>query len=281
MKDVVVGAISGYDWPQISVWANSLCDCGFEGDKIVLTHRVSDRALDILEIMGFQVFRLEPDDVDIKIHGYRFQRASKLLRFASVRYRPTIFSACYRHMIFTDVRDIVFQTNPSFWIEGYLDRRREVIVAQSEGVAYKDEEWNRENLKETFGTEAYNSLKDQVVINCGCMAGESGSMLDLFQKIGEKVEAGHGRIVDQAAANLIIRSDEYREKVLVATADMGYVAQLGTTANHKLHDVLVEESPVFEWGHVFTQNGHPFCMVHQYDRVPGLREEIYAKYWEA
>jgi hypothetical protein len=64
-------------------------------------------------------------------------------------------------------------------------------------------------------------------------------------------------------------------------SEEGWAAQLGTTGPQiagKYGSRLVEKSPTIVYNTVCTSDGTPFAIVHQYDRVPELKELIEKKY---
>ena len=56
----------------------------------------------------------------------------------------------YRYMITTDVRDVIFQWNPSEWLENKLEKD---ILVSTENVLYEHESWGKKNI-----LEGYNGL---------------------------------------------------------------------------------------------------------------------------
>lgn len=275
MKDFVVGAIQGYTWPQISSWVNSLLRCGFDGDKAFICYGYSadDPLIQKVVDLGFTCHLL-PNPSYI-VHMQRWEDLSILLQ-----------QTCENHgyVIHTDVKDVVFQGNPSEWLRNNLRSSGKMICVASEGVKYKDEEWNKNNMLESFGSREYEKIKDSVVLNSGTIAAELPAMEEIAYRIFKLCKGSKSRVPDQAALNVIFYNDVIGEGIfncnlLTATSDSGYVAQLGTIANPSLYPVLVESVPEIRDDKVYTKDGRLFSIIHQYDRVPGLRERVWAKYW--
>jgi hypothetical protein len=67
-----------------------------------------------------------------------------------------------------------------------------------------------------------------------------------------------------------------------ASQSTGWACQAGTVADPTKIDSfrpnLLEPEPVFKDGIVQTYKGEPFCIVHQYDRVPEWKKFIKEKY---
>ena len=59
----------------------------------------------------------------------------------------------------------------------------------------------------------------------------------------------------------------------------GWCAQLGTTGpTSSCLNYIHEPSPIMENGIVKTNEGKPFALVHQYDRIPEWKKIIEEKY---
>jgi hypothetical protein len=80
-------------------------------------------------------------------------------------------------VITTDVRDVVFQNDPSIWLEKNLNNKH--LIFGSECIAYEDEPWGTENLYHTFGPFVHSRFKKNTVYNVGVLAGEGEYMRDL------------------------------------------------------------------------------------------------------
>ena len=71
----------------------------------------------------------------------------------------------YDRVITTDVRDVIFQGNPTEWLDEYQEKP---IIAPSESVMYKDEGWNMKNFISGLGGVSWEYLgKELLVCNVG------------------------------------------------------------------------------------------------------------------
>ena len=191
----------------------------------------------------------------------------------------------YRYIISTDVKDVVFQTNPSKWLEENIGDKK--INVACESIRYKDEEWGSANLFKSFGPLVHDHNKDNLIYNAGTISGDFDTMLDVFLNIymmcnaasGHYIEGGGGP--DQAALNILLNMKPFKDITNFAMSEDGYAAQLGTTGPQiagKYGDKLVEKSPILVDNVVCTSDGKPFSIVHQYDRVPEWKQIIEKKY---
>ena len=84
---------------------------------------------------------------NMMVHVERFYHIYQLLK-----------DNLYRYVITTDVKDVVFQQNPSIWLENNFTDNDDLVFS-SESMKYKDEPWGDQNLRETFGTQIYEDFK--------------------------------------------------------------------------------------------------------------------------
>jgi hypothetical protein len=141
-------------------------------------------------------------------------------------------------------------------------------------------------LLNSFGSEIFEAFKTVLVCNAGVIAGLSEELLDLFLNIyllcnGCEHHTAGGGGPDQAALNIIINSKIYREIILTPNSRMAWAAQLGTTGPQVFglnKEFLTDLVPIMKDGLVCNALGQPYVIVHQYDRVPGWRDQIKSKY---
>ena len=195
------------------------------------------------------------------------------------------FQGQYRYIVSTDVKDVVFQSNPSEWLEKNMGDKK--INVACESIKYKDEDWGNHNLFKSFGPLIHDHNKENPIYNAGTVSGDFDTMLDLFLNIyllcnsatSHYIEGGGGP--DQAALNVLLNMKPYKDITKFSMSEDGWAAQLGTTGPQiagKYSDRLLEKSPILVDNTVCTSNGTPFALVHQYDRVPEWKENIERKY---
>jgi len=274
MRDVIVGFITGYTFDKIKPWVNSLDKCGFTGDKYMVCYDIEAGVMEELASRGYRVVKADLNGTNVV-----------LSRFKDLWHLFTnVIQEEYRYLITTDVKDVVFQTNPSKWLEENLGNKK--INVASESLLYKNEPWGDNNLRLSFGDIIHKSKRENLIVNAGTISGDFKTMLDLALNIyffcgrsQEHVSGGGGP--DQAALNVLLSLSPFKEVTNVAVSESGYAAQLGTTGiqvQSKFHNHLLEPIPTLIDGVVYTSKGIPFSIVHQYDRTPwkNIIEEKYA-----
>jgi hypothetical protein len=286
MRDIVVGCITNYTFDKIAPWVNSLERSGFDGLKVMICYNIGYDVVEELSKRGFTVFGFKRNDAAKRLE-YKPDFNICLERFSHIAYffNKLENKEQYRYVISTDVKDVIFQTNPSTWLEENIGDKK--INVASESLKYKDEPWGDHNLLQSFGPLIHERNRENTIYNAGTIAGEFKHFVDLCDNIflscgGAPANVPGGGGPDQAALNVLLQLKPYKDITNFATSESGYAAQLGTTADPSKIDsftpVLLEPRPVFEDGIVKTSAGVPFSIVHQYDRVPEWRKIIEDKY---
>jgi hypothetical protein len=300
-KDLIIGAASNYSWEDLQYWVNSIRATDFSGDVALVGTNMSKKSIDwllekkvILNLYG--TVTADNDVVSTPSQVPHVERFFYLWNFLN-----TLLASQYRYVITTDTRDVVFQKNPSRWLNRVLGAERDGLVSSSEGLRYKNEPWGDKNLKDTFGSFFHSHLKDEMIQNVGVIAGKfdivKGLMLHIFHmSLNRPIP-----IVDQAVYNMIINTEPWKSRTMFTTNVDGWAIQLGTTYEAVLAgsgelgqavqrtdygSVMQYESnyedqqPRYIDNEIVTQLGEPFVVVHQYDRIPKLKEQIKKLYGE-
>lgn len=281
MKDLVIGAYTNYDWNKIKYWVNSLNQSGFNGHKLMIVMNSDKQTVKKLTESGFTVIAFNENeneyfykDTKIPVHVERFFHIWDVLS----KVKEEI-----RYVITTDVKDVIFQENPSNRLEELLAFQSKYnLVASSESMRYMDEPWGNQNLLETFGPYFHERYKSNLIYNVGVVAGNYEYVRDLCLNIFQMSVNRPIPIVDQAVYNFLLWQKPWSEITLKLDSESGWAAQLGTTMDPKKLDsfkpMLTEPSPVMINDVVKTNGLNPYCIVHQWDRVPALYDTIERKY---
>ena len=284
MNDIVVGCITGYNFDKIKPWVNSLDNCGFEGTKAMICYNIDYDTVDELVKRNYSILAFGKDEENRKLNYPKENFSIVVERFLHLWYLLKRFKGQYKNIITTDVKDVIFQTNPSEWLDKNLGDKQ--INVACESIRYKDENWGTNNLMKSFGTLIHEECNENLIYNAGTISGNFDTMVDFFLNIymlcnGTQhfIEGGGGP--DQAALNVLLNMKSYKDITNFAKSEDGWAAQLGTTGPqiaHQYGDKIVEPNPILEGDMVCTSNGTPFALVHQYDRVPEWKEIIEKKY---
>ncbi|MEU7632695.1 hypothetical protein AB0C34_22325 [Nocardia sp. NPDC049220] len=258
-NDIVIGAVSGYDWAHVEPWARSLVATEFTGVAVVIVYDRDHRGDVVarnLESLGLYAVRMP---LRGSVYNTRFADIADVLR---------TFARSVRFVVVTDVRDVYFQTDPVTWLESNLKRP---FLAVGEAVRYSDEEWNRDNLQRSFPAQT-GRLRSTVVRNVGVLAGRVDMMADLCLAVSLIAESTGRPIADQSAYNLLLDMEPYRSAVQLVASEDGFACPAGTLGDPDkvatLRPFLLEPEPILAAEGVQTAGGKLYPIVHQYDRVP-------------
>ena len=277
MKDLIVGCATNYDWSKLKYWVNSINRSGFEGDKVLILMNCDKDTVQKISDSGFSIIAFNQDtegnlkyESSMMVHVERFFHIYQLLK-----------DNLYRYVITTDVKDVVFQQNPSVWLENNFTDSDDLIFS-SESMKYKDEPWGNQNLLETFGPQIYEDFKNHTIFNVGVLAGRGYAMRDLMMNIFASCMHRPIKICDQSTFNFLISQHPYLKTSKYTKSEDGWACQLGTTADpskiEQFRPFLLEPSPKMVDDKVVTSTGIEYTIVHQYDRVPEWKKVIEAKY---
>jgi hypothetical protein len=273
MKDLIIGAISNYAYDNIKYWINSLDRSGFIGYKVLVCYNIDQNIKQIISDKGYIVISIDNNDgenVLIDRFYHYWSILNQLKTNIDVRY-----------VISTDVSDVVFQKNPSEWLENNLKDKK--INASSESIKYKDEYWGKNNLQKSFGLEIFDNMKDNIIYNAGIMSGEYEYMKDLFLNIflscggsPKIIEGGGGP--DQAGYNVLLNMESYKSITKFTASEEAWAAQLGTSKSNMHSNLIVEPSPIMVDDIICNSKGESFYIAHQYNRIPNWKNIIEGKY---
>ena len=273
MKNLIIGGFTNYNYNQLKPWVESICEVMPDAHRVMCVGNASLETRAILANRGFEL--VDMPKANIPVHVLRF--------FSIYEYLRTNWKK-FNLVVTTDVKDVYFQTDPFKWLDyhniGVKDMHQ--IVAGSESMLYKDEPWGNDNLMQCYGEHIHNIFKNNEIYNVGTLGGSAEYIKDLVFNIFSNATNRPIPIVDQAVYNVLIQTQPYKDITLFTPQSAGWAVQAGTTVDPSKIDMfrpfLTESEPIFEDGVVKTSKGKPFCIVHQYDRVPEWKKFVMNKY---
>ena len=288
MIDLLFGAADNYTWSQIKPWAKSIRDSGFDGKVVLLVYRGDmDTIVAECSELDIEVLNASYDNWGKLIDhnaGGRDTQCHQMRFFHMWQYLDETIVQKYDNIIATDVRDVIFQRNPSEWLLANITIGLMAggprIVAPSEGIAYANEAWGADNLKNGFGPYVERDMQSAEIFNVGTIAGEAYDMKALSLVL---FSMGEGRFIpnDQSGFNMLVHGELL--KTLRVDHDEGWACQCGTMADHEKIEAfrphLLSPEPVFDTdGYAFTSTGEKFYLLHQWDRVPEINRIVSERY---
>ena len=292
-KDLIIGGASGYKYDDVKYWINSIKKSGFDGDIALVVTNISLSEIEKIAEKGVNILAYGQKDADGN-YSSNSQMPPHVERFFHIWNYLNTTKEEYGFVVTTDVRDVVFQSNPINFLRGDTFTG---FVAAGEGLAYQDEPWGNNNYLQAFGPFFHSLIKDKEIYNVGVMAGEMGLVRDMLLMILQLSINRPIPIVDQAVYNFILNTDVFKNRTEFFGNDSGWACNLGTTLaaiasgsgdigmkNDPTAQLLYQtkymavQPSISEDGTVYNAFEAPFFVVHQYDRVAGLAEKIRAKY---
>lgn len=262
---IIFGCITKYSPTDIKPYVESIEKSGFKGNKMMLVYDIPQETIDYLKSFGWDLFG---STLEEHIIIQRFRDAYKLLENFQ---NETI--------IWTDVKDVIFQKDPTSWIEKNMNKE---ILSLSECIKFKDDDWATVNAGTSFPIE-WEWLQNKTSCCAGTIVGKGYALRDLFLEIyhWSKTGSNPGQLADQAAYNILINLNHFKENVQFVKQEEGLATQLGTVLIKKeqFGDTLLEPTPIITDDFVITnQKGEVFPIVHQYDRNRQLKQKVEEKY---
>lgn len=279
-KDLVITAYTGYNWHTIKYWVNSLNLSGFTGDKVIIAYNSDPITVNTLIQKGYTVLSFQRDH-QTGNYVWNFNKHVVVDRFFHFwSYLNSVkLSKNYRYVITTDIKDVIFQSNPSSWIESNIGDKS--LIASSESLVYKNEPWGNDNLRQSFPFY-YDNLKDSPIWNCGVQAGKFDAIKDIWLQIYLMSLTSNLHNPDQAAYNILLDSVAYKSITKFTGSETGWACQAGTTVDplkiNSFRPNLLEPEPVWNNEYVSTSTGIKYAVVHQWDRIPAWKQTIIEKY---
>ena len=273
-KDLIIGAFNNYtDYDVLKPWVQSIKDTGFKGDTVLFAIGTTPELVEKLKEEGVIVISFPKND-SMMIHMQRFIHIYNFLKQNN-----------YRYVVSTDVRDVVFQSNPFDYLEDKMNTTMHYkgLFASSEVIKIKDEEWNRDNILKNFGEYFYNEIKENEVCNVGILAGRSETIKELCFYLYQFSLNRPDWVCDQAAYNVLLGTKIWSSTTHVTRLKDAWAVNAHVTNKpdlvEKLKPYLLEKAPtISKEGLIVNSDGKPFVIVHQYDRVPEWMEYFSKKY---
>ena len=290
VKDAIIGGASNYTWDDIKYWVNSIKATGFKGDIVVVASNVDIEFVDKLSSLGVIVSLYGNQN------GDRYETKSSLAphveRFFWLWNHLRSVGENYRYVTVTDTRDVIFQKDPTAFLEEICMHKP--IVTSSEGLLYKDEPWGHNNFGEAFGPFFQKVFEEAEICNVGVIGGEMAYVRDMLLMIFQMSLNRPITIVDQAAYNFLLNTQPYLSENVMATVDDKWAVQLGTTkaaldagsgdigkdeeAKLKYEKAFLGSQPIINGAEVTNAEGVAYAIVHQWDRIPTLAAEVVKHY---
>lgn len=218
-QDVILGVLSGqqyvFSYPGVEVYLESLRRCGYRGRKVMLVWDINLTTRNKLLEFGFEIVDLMPWPSDRFFHA-RMRICWEYLRDHSDEFR---------YVFWFDIKDFLFQTNPSIWMEKHIGNYG--LVGSTECVTIEQEETNRLWAKEILGEDKFQEIKNEEVINGGTWAGKADLMREVFHQVHLGCKDYSGPYPPcQIWINYVLRQQPFKKELMIPRWSSGFAACL-------------------------------------------------------
>ena len=296
---MIIGVVDNYDWNKIKYWANSIEQSGFDGYKALIVYNMNKETAQKLTDKQFMLIGVMPHDEE---KGFVFEGKSNIMvdRFLHIHHFLSMLNdpEMVERVIITDVRDVVFQRNPTDWLDEFFLPMYDILVG-SENMTYGNEPWGRNNMAKSFGDYFLERKKGDPIFCAGVIAGDMINIKDfclnlwlICRGLNPYVEGGGGP--DQAAMNIMLDLETYRCVTLFTGPGSGWVLHAGTSmpaieagsggigqAYRMNPNMIIDFLDKMQYDivdgtiNIFDKK---VTVLHQWDRVPSWKKIIEEKY---
>lgn len=294
MNIAIIASTYGYTVEHIKPWVNSLKQTNFGGKVFVIVYNPdNNEVLDYLKDNNIFAY-VSNISGDTNMATQRFADYAELLKSKHFKDVDTVIS--------TDIRDVVFQSDPGSWYKNNIQDYS--ILATGEGIKYRHEDWNGDNLEQHFGKTKFLQFADKETLCSGIIAGKKEILIELYKTIYELSFFSNdpSAFIDQIFYNIAIY-DIYHEETRIISGDNNWCANLGTLkaipantpewstasrsqlhsferirTNKTFEEAMLCKVPEMINGQVISSNSKPYVIVHQYDRYQPWKEILLEKY---
>ena len=261
MNDLLISVLQApdmygrvYGWDTFTPFVNSLEQSGFQGQKVLLVSGIDSVSRDNFHNRGYELIDYSKDESK----PYFIARHKPLLDYLEPRYKN------FRYILWSDIRDVVVQSNPAAWMEQHSYN----VVVTTEAVKFKNNPYNEQWIQQFLGN---SSMQDEAVCNYGILIGDAEPVFGILSKVKSILYAGPEHIVDQAVFNCVLRESPFKEVTRMSNSEDGFGVSMccllnpGKCRHIENEPIYLVKPPRLIDGIVYpAESVTPFCMVHQY-----------------
>jgi hypothetical protein len=303
---VVMGAAIGLTRDQVRPFLISLNNSGYRGQTVLFVHRAladelrhdpAATQVTLVRVTQWLPFKLRLTERPrvLRLLWRLFQRtlfaALKSLQRVSVggelalRLRDALARVIYppmdsrfllysrylrlnphSHALLTDVRDVLFQNDPF----AHLPATGLAVSLETDGYTVASEPHNAEWVARAYGPDMLARIGAHRVSCVGVTSGDREAILRYLSLFSDQLLALSPREAGVAGADTAIHN------VLLRTGRLGPVHELEPLASPVATLNEIEESALSlgPTGLLLNRDGGEVSVLHQYDRLPGLRARL-------
>ena len=277
MRPVILGIARGHSAAQLRPFIVSLRRCGYQGDVCLFVDKLPGDALTLLDDHGvfFQPF---PERHFVQARRFLPRMAAALAasdskdaarvalsqyylhlidaRWAAYAQYLNAVKGLHSHVMFTDVKDVIFQRDPfDFDWKGAF-----CSFEEGRGFPIRDEPKTRGWIEKGYGAAVAREMGGHPVICAGVSLAEIDAAHEYLRLMcGELIRINSRGLVDQGVHNYLLRTSAM-ERAYIYKFDETPVLHLGMMPQGQL--------PVDEQGLVVNGSSRVANAIHQYAKHP-------------
>lgn len=281
--DLIIGMANGYTWQDLEPFAVSLLLSGYKGRCVLLTGKGPQ---DEVPRYG----ELPPARTDRTLEHMLSRHKIELVNVGEFSEHPSIarqffiaeflkiWAGKLRYVICVDTKDVVFQYDPTEWLEKNLGSKEIAVYSEGQTYGYGDMVGNNKNMVEAFGEDAYKSVKGMFIANGGVFGGVAETIERLTRANFHLALTDRRRatftpsykdmLPDQSSLNLLIRQEPFQSATMMTWPSDGF------SFGHPLTGCSQFKEGVMVNAH--TQR--PYAIFHQYFDKPEWWTVVRSKY---
>ena len=260
-KNLIIGAITGYNWEILYPFFKSYELAGFENCECVMfVGNMESNTIDKIKSSGVIVYNISDKYIYQKIINIRWKIYEDYLNENKDKY----------NLVFTtDLRDSFFQKD----IFKYYDSKKPFL-----GLALEDgtlsEEVNQGWIRRTYNDEIYESMKNERIICVGTVWGTPDKFFEFSKIMWERLSSEWSlrvNAIEQAVGNYLIYHDKMFNDCIVKSDNKdGPVMTIALTNRNDINFDLNNN--------ILNKKGEIAAVIHQYDRKKDILEFVTKKY---
>lgn len=292
-KNLIIGAATGYKYDAMKYFFTSLKKINFDGDiAILVSESVDEETKSNLLLHGVKLIFIKDSTISFakkygrsrlwKVHYLPHKllfnllnngpdKIYKLSRYVKIFHLISGSRYCYyydyllankdkyKHILTTDVRDVVFQADP------FAGLKDEVLNFYEQDESIEHNFYTSYWIKHAFGKKALAAVKDKKSICSGTTIGSIDRMLDYLEKmiiVQAQITGGLTGLggFDQGVHNYMIYNNYFPDCSVIEnpTQEVVTLEDLNTVTLNGDNELV-------------NQNNKVIPVVHLYDRYPDLK----------
>ena len=258
-KNAILGIIVKYSWKKILPFIKSVLQANFNNcDIIMFISGLSQSVINNLKSFGVKIYNLPIQFNDVgQIYTERWKIYLDFLNNNKDKYNL---------ILSVDVKDTIFQREFFSLYENY-----EQFLGFSLEELTIDNSIYKYMIKELFGIDSLNQIKNKRIINAGTIWGTINSFIKFSSILYNKLLLISSISNDQSIINYLIYYENILSNCLIINSDgYGSVMTLGLTKRNNIR--LDNENNILNY------DGQVASIIHQYDRHPHLKKIIIEKF---